>query len=76
MVQIKDETITITINSPFPVDTITNYQKALIAAIQHYNSEGDDGTTIYFLGDILEALMPTFEQGRFMYSIPEPALQE
>jgi len=76
MVQIKEETITITINSPFPVDKITTYQKALIDAIQNYDADGTDGTTIYFLGEILEALMPTFEQGRFMYSIPEPALQE
>jgi len=76
MVTISNETINISLNSNLPVSTLESFQIALITAIQHYNSEGDDGTTIYFLGEILQALLPTFEQSKFMHGTQEPAKQE
>lgn len=67
MVQVKGNKLIITIKTNSPIDTMVNYQKALIDALKNYNADGTDGMTPYFMTEMLEEMLPTEDQNRMLY---------
>jgi len=68
MVRIEKSKIIIEIETNMPLSDLTDYQKAIIDVLGHYQPEGSDSATNHSLGNLLQELMPTFEQSKEVYS--------
>ena len=68
MVKIENGKLIIEIESAFPINTLENFQKALIDAIKNYDADGTDGMTTYYMTEMLEEMLPTEDQNRMLYS--------
>jgi len=69
MVRIENGKIIIEIESPFPIEDLGNYQTCLINAIHDYSYVGEEDLTISRLTELLESLLPTWEQNTFLFSV-------
>ena len=71
MVRIENNKLIIEIETNDPRNDLSALQKSLINVMKNYKpQDGDDkDCTTYFLGDLLQELLPTFEQTTELYPI-------
>ena len=70
MVRVEKNKLIIEIETNDPRGDLSTFQTSLINVMKNYKpQEGDDkDCTTFFLGDLLQELLPTFEQSKEVYS--------